>query len=218
MGILSDYQQSAQNRLPWVILGVAFGLILFLGLALRAVVMPVVAVVFNLLVTAAAFGVLQLLFGGANPPLGGPGYIDPVSITEIFAAIFGLSVIFVILLLTRTEEAFDDGATVDEGLARAMRSTASVSVGMGALMLAVMITFATSTLIPIREIGVGVATAILLDVLLLRPVLLPAAVELIGGRGWWPTRVAAAAPAADAETAPRRRQPRRRPLRHRPTH
>ena len=197
MGILSDYQQSAQDKLPWVILGVTLGLALFLGLALRAVLLPIVAVLFNLLTTAAAFGVLQLLFGGANPPLGGPGYIDPVSITEIFAAIFGLSVIFVILLLTRTEEAFRDGATLDKGLADAMRSTAAVSVGMGLLMLSVMITFATTPLIPIREIGVGVATAVLLDVLLLRPVLLPAAIEVIGRRGWWPTRVAGPrAPAA----------------------
>ena len=67
MGSLSDYQSSAQARLPWVILGVSLGLALFLGLALRAVVLPIVAVVFNLLTTAAAFGVLQLLFGGSNP-------------------------------------------------------------------------------------------------------------------------------------------------------
>ena len=201
MGSLSDYQKSAQDKLPWVILGVALGLALFLGLALRAVVMPIVAVVFNLLVTAAAFGVLQLLFGGSNPPLGGPGYIDPVSITEIFAAVFGLSVIYVIVLLTRAEEAFRDGATIEEGLARAMTSTAAASVGMGLCMLAVMITFAFTQLIPVREIGIGVATAVLLDGLLLRPVLLPAAIKVIGRRGWWPTRVAAEPP----RTAPRRR-------------
>ena len=189
MGSLSDYQQSAQTRLPLVILGVALGLMLFLGLVLRAVVLPIAAVLFNLLATAAAFGVLQLLFGGTNPPLGGPGYIDPVSITEVFAAVFGLSMIFVIQLLTRTEEAFGDGANVDAGLATAMRETAAVSVGMGVLMLAVMITFATSALIPIREVGVGVATAVALDIFLLRPVLLPAAVEVMGRRGWWPTHV-----------------------------
>ncbi len=203
MGSLNDYQSSAQARLPWVILGVALGLALFLGLALRAVVLPILAVVFNLLTTAAAFGVLQLLFGGSNPPLGGPGYIDPVSITEIFAAIFGLSIVFVILLLTRTEEAFSDGANVDEGLARAMRSTAAVSVGMGLLMVAVMVTFATSGLIPIREIGVGTATAVLLDVLLLRPVLLPAAIEVMGHGGWWPTRVRDAAPKEQRQRRPR---------------
>ncbi len=202
MGSLSDYQSSAQAKLPWVILGVSLGLALFLGLALRAVVLPIVAVVFNLLTTAAAFGVLQLLFGGSNPPLGGPGYIDPVSITEIFAAIFGLSLIYMILLLTRTEEAFRDGADVDTGLAASMRSTAAVSVGMGLLMLAVFIPFAATTLIPIRELGIGVAVAVLLSVVLVRPVLLPAAIEVMGRGGWWPTRV--------AEDKPAGRPPRRR--------
>ena len=214
MGSLSDYQKSAQDKLPWVIIGVALGLALFLGLALRAVVLPIVAVVFNLLVTAAAFGVLQLLFGGSNPPLGGPGYIDPVSITEIFAAVFGLSVIYVIVLLTRTEEAFRDGATIDEGLARAMASTAAASVGMGLCMLAVMITFAFTQLIPIREIGIAVATAVLLDGLLLRPVLLPAAIKVIGRRGWWPTRVAADPPRDEAPKRPAQIPG----LRHRTTH
>lgn len=212
MGSLSDYQSSAQSRLPWVVLGVSLGLVLFLGLALRAVVMPIVAVVFNLLATAAAFGVLQLLFGGSNPVLGGPGYIDPVSLTEIFAAIFGVSLIFLILLLTRTEEAFAGGANVDEGIVEAMRDTAAVSVGMGLLMLAVMIPFGATQLIPIREIGLGVSVAVLLEVLIVRPVLLPAAIEVMGRRAWWPTRVSDRARERHARRLPRPT------LRHRPTH
>ena len=63
---------------------------------------------FSLLVAAATFGILQLLFGGSNPPLGGPGYMDPMSIIGIFTVVFGLKVVYATLLLMRTREAYVD--------------------------------------------------------------------------------------------------------------
>ena len=74
--------------------------------ALRSVLLPIVAVAFDLLTAAATFGVLTLLFTGDNPLLGGPGYIDPMSIIEIFAAVFGIAMVYEVLLLYRTREAF----------------------------------------------------------------------------------------------------------------
>ena len=84
-----------------------------LGVALRAVALPLVAVLFNLLTAAATFGVMQLLFGGSHPPLGGPGYLDPMSIVGIFTAIFGISLIFLVVLLARTREELVAGKSVD---------------------------------------------------------------------------------------------------------
>ena len=211
MGSLADYERTAQGRLPWVVIGVALGALLFLGFALRAVALPLAAVAVNLLTTAATFGALELLFGGGHPILGGAGYIDPVSLSEVFAAVFGISLVFVILLLARVEESFRDGADVETGLARAMRGTAAVSTGMGALMIAVLLPFASTALIPVRVIGIAVALVVLLDIILVRPVLLPAAIEVLGRRAWWPTRVLAAPPGRRARRRPRLR------LRHRPT-
>ena len=82
-------------------------------MALRAVVLPIVAMLFDVLTVAATFGVMTLLFGGDHPVLGGPGYLDPMSIAGIFAAIFGISLVFLVVLLARTREEFLAGADVD---------------------------------------------------------------------------------------------------------
>ncbi len=173
-----------------MIVALALALALTLGLALRAVALPIVAVLFNLLTAAATFGAMELLFGGSHPPLGGPGYIDPMSIIGIFTAVFGISLIFLVVLLARTREEIVAGAGVDHALDVALRRTAAASTGAGLLMIAAAVPFATTGLLTVREFGVGVAIAVTLDAFLVRPVLLPAAVEVLGARAWWPTRVA----------------------------
>ncbi|MGC2372452.1 MAG: MMPL family transporter, partial [Solirubrobacteraceae bacterium] len=186
-GNLENYTSATNSRLPWVILALALGVALALGLALRAVALPIVAVAFNLLTAAATFGVMSLLFSGPNPPLGGPGYIDPMSIVGIFTIVFGVSLIYLVVLLQRTREELVAGATVDGALDVALRKTAAASTGSGVLMIAALIPFATTDLLTVRELGVGLAVAVAIDVFIVRPVLLPAAVELLGKWSWWPT-------------------------------
>ncbi len=188
-GDLADYTSATNARLPWVIVALALAIALTLGLALRAVALPIVAVLLNLLTAAATFGVLRLLFGGSHPPLGGPGYLDPMSIIGVFTAVFGISLVFLVVLLARTREELVAGASVDRALDVALRRTAAASTGAGLLMIAAAIPFATTGLLTVREFGVGVALAVTLDAFLVRPVLLPAAVEALGQRAWWPTRV-----------------------------
>jgi RND superfamily putative drug exporter len=189
-GDLADFTSATNARLPWVIVALALAVGLTLGLALRAVALPIIAVLFNLLTAAATFGAMRLLFGGSHPPLGGPGYLDPMSIIGIFTAIFGISLVFLVVLLARTREELAAGASVDRALDVALRRTAAASTGAGLLMIAAVIPFATTGLLTVREFGVGVAIAVTLDAFLVRPVLLPAAVEVLGHRAWWPTRVA----------------------------
>ncbi len=153
-----------------------------LGIALRAVALPVVAVIFNLLTAAATFGVLSLLFSGSNPPFGGPGYLDPMSIVGIFTIVFGISLIYLVVLLARTREELTAGRTWTARWTSALRRTAAASTGSGLLMIAAAIPFAVTGLITVRELGVGMAVAVALDVFLVRPVLLPAAVEVLGWR------------------------------------
>jgi RND superfamily putative drug exporter len=207
-GALGDLTSATNARLPWVIVALAFALALTLGLALRAVLLPVVAVLFNLLTAAATFGVMSLLFSGPNPPLGGPGYIDAMSIVGIFTIVFGVSAIFLAVLLERAREELVAGASVDAALDVALRKTAAASTGAGVLMIAALIPFATTELLTVRELGVGLAVAIAIDVFIVRPVLLPAAVELLGRRSWWPTQV--------DEPRPPRRRPRKWPRPHIP--
>lgn len=189
-GNLANYTSATNARLPWVIAALALAVAATLAIALRAIALPVIAVLFNLLTAAAAFGVLALLFSGSNPPLGGPGYLDPMSITGIFTVVFGISLVHLTVLLTRTREEIARGADVDSALSTGLRRTAAASTGAGLLMIAALLPFAGSGLVTVRELGIGVAVAVALDVFLVRPVLLPAAAQLLGTRAWWPTKCA----------------------------
>ena len=187
-GSLIDLTGAAKSKIWLDVAVIAIALALVLALALRAIVLPVVTVVFNLLVVAAAFGVIQMLFGGSNPPLGGPGYLDPITTISVFTVAFGISVCYSTLLLMRTREEYvtsDDGR---QAIATGMRETAAAATGAGLAMVAAVIPFAATELINVRELGVGVGVAVLLDVILLRPVLLPAAEVALGRFGWWPTK------------------------------
>ena len=187
-GSLADLTSATRSRLPLDVAVLAIVTALVLGLALQAVVLPAVSVLFGLLVAAATFGILQILFGGTSPLLGGPGYLDPMTVVGTFTIVFSVSVIFATLLLMRTREAFlatgDPLAAASTGL----RQTAAPATGAGLVMLAALVPFATTGLLNVRAFGVGVAVAILLDVLIVRPVLLPAAAAVLGRAGWWPTR------------------------------
>ena len=186
-GSLGDLTGVTRSRIWLDIAIIAAAIALVLGLALRAVVLPAVATLCSLLVTASAFGVLQVLFGGPDPLLGGPGYLDPVSVIGIFTVAFGISVTFSTLLLVHTRAIFASAAGTGSTVRAGLRETAAAATGAGAVMLAALLPFAFSDLIVVRQFGIGVAVAILLDVLVLRPVLLPAAEALLGRFGWWPT-------------------------------
>lgn len=187
-GDLTDFASATSARLPFVILAIALAIALGLGLALRAVALPLAAVLANMLTVAATFGALELLFGGSHPLLGGPGYVDPMSATGIFAAVFGVSLVFLLVLLVQAREGFVRGAGAGEALDRALRRTAAASTGAGLLMIAAVVPFATTDLLTVRQFGVAFAIAVALDVFLVRPVLLPALAEVLGERAWWPTR------------------------------
>jgi RND superfamily putative drug exporter len=176
-------------------------LALLLMILLRAVLLPLVAIAFDLLVAAATFGVVDVLFAGDNPVLGGPGYIDPMSIIATFAALFGITVVYEVQLLQRTREAFVEGADAHRALRIGLRETAAAGTGAAIAMVAAIVPFAASGLVVARQVGVGVAVAIVLDALVVRPVILPAAAELLGRHGWWPTRPHRA-PSASVETPP----------------
>jgi RND superfamily putative drug exporter len=187
-GNLGDLTSVTKSRIWLDVAVLSLAIMLTLAIALRAVLLPAVATIFGLLTTASTFGLLQLLFGGSDPPLGGPGYLDPITVISVFTIAFGLTTVFSTILLMRTREVFvaEDGsrAAVRTGL----RETAAATTGAGLVMVAAVIPFAFTDLLNVRALGIGVAFAVLLDVLIVRPVLLPAAEAVLGRAGWWPTR------------------------------
>jgi RND superfamily putative drug exporter len=172
------------------VLVLAVAVAVLLMALLRAVVLPLLAVVFDLLAAAATFGALWLLFGGDDPVLGGPGYLDPMSIVGIFAAIFGITMVYEVVLLQRTREVLAETRDPVRAVRDGLRQTAGPATGAALAMVAAVLPFAAADVLTIRQFGLGVAIAVVIDALIVRPVVLPAAAAAIGRRGWWPTRVA----------------------------
>jgi RND superfamily putative drug exporter len=210
-GSLGDLTSVTKSHIWLNVAVTAIVLTLVLALALRALLLPAVATVLSLLVTAACFGVLQLLFGGSNPLLGGPGYLDPMSIIGIFTIVFGITMAYSALLLMRTREAYVAGDEGKPAVRVGLRETAAAATGAGLVMIAALVPLSTSDLINLRAFGIAVAVAVLLNVLLARPVLLPAAEAVLGRFGWWPT----SSPHA-GDSVPRRRSRPARPHLHMP--
>src|SRR3954447_23595608 len=184
-GSLADFQSETLSKIAPVIIVTSEIVALMLILMLQSVVLPLVAVAFDLLTVAASFGVLTLLFNGSDPVLGGPGYLDPMSIIAIFSVVFGMTMVYEVPLLQRPREAFVKSGDAERALRTGLRETAAAGTGAAIAMLAVIVPFATTDLLTVKQLGIGVAVAVILDALLVRPVLLPAAVEVLGRRSWW---------------------------------
>jgi putative drug exporter of the RND superfamily len=186
-GNLGDLTSVTRSRIWLDVAALSFAVALVLALALRAVLLPLVATAFSLLTTAATFGVLAILFGGSSAPLGGPGYLDPITIISVFTIAFAITMAFATLLLMRVREAYLAEPGARQAVNTGLRETAAATTGAGLVMVAALIPFATTELLNVQALGIGVAVAILIDVLIVRPVLLPAAAALLGRFGWWPT-------------------------------
>jgi len=181
-----DYMETTSARLP--ILIVAITLVTFLAMIaiLRALPLAAIAIVLNLFTVAAAFGVLALLkLVPSGAPLGDAGDIDPVGAAGIFGVVFGLSIDYSVFLLMRMREHWerehDNGAAIDHGL----RRTATVITGAATIMAVVFGVFATAPIVTVAQFGIGLTVAIMLDATLIRLVLLPALMKLIGPAVWW---------------------------------
>jgi RND superfamily putative drug exporter len=126
--------------------------------------------------------------------------------------VFGISTTFATLVLMRTREALVRSASTRDAICVGLRQTAAATTGAGLVMAAALIPFANTDLINVRQFGIGVAIAILLEVVLVRPVLLPAAEAVLGRLGWWPTQGAGPdVPRRPRDTTRRLPIPHRRP-------
>jgi RND superfamily putative drug exporter len=184
-----DFNDAMKSHLPLVfgfVLGAAFLLLL---VTFGSVVVPLTAIVLNLLSVAAAYGVLTLVFqhGWGQSLLG----FEPVGgITSwlplfLFVVLFGLSMDYHVFIVSRIREAFLGGMATDRAVAHGIRSTAGVVTSAAAVMVAVFGVFAALGAIEFKQMGVGLAIAVLLDATVVRAVLLPATMALLGDWNWY---------------------------------
>jgi putative drug exporter of the RND superfamily len=183
---LDTYSRVARDAIPGLIVAIAIATFLVLVLVLRAIPLAALAVGLNLATVGVAFGILTALtYVPDGWPLGGHAYIDAVGATMIFGVVFGLSIDYAVFLLVRMREHYDERGEHAEAIAFGLEKTARVITGAAAIMMAVFVAFGGSSIATVSQLGVGLTVAVLLDATIVRIVLLPALMLLIGERVWW---------------------------------
>jgi uncharacterized membrane protein YdfJ with MMPL/SSD domain len=184
-----DFNETMKHRVPYVfafVLGLAFLLLL---VTFRSIVIPIKAIVLNLLSVAAAYGILVWIFqeGHLQGILGfqSNGAVVTWLPLFLFTVLFGLSMDYHVFILSRVKELVDRGVPTDEAVARGIRTTASTVTAAATVMVAVFAIFASLQAIMIKQMGVGLAIAVLLDATVVRAVMLPAAMKLLGDWNWY---------------------------------
>ena len=184
-----DTSSQFSRRLPWVIAGVVLLSFLLLMSVFRSVAVPVKAAVMNLLSVGAAYGVIVAVFQwgwlGGVIGIGKTGPIDPWIPLMLFTILFGLSMDYEVFLLSRIREEWratgDNGTAVADGLA----STGRVITAAAAIMVCVFGSFVLGDLRILKVFGMGLAVAVFVDATVVRSVLVPATMELLGKANWW---------------------------------
>ena len=184
-----DYVSVINERTPVIfafVLGLSF---LVLMLVFRSIVVPLKAIVMNLLSVGAAYGLLVLVFQhGVGADLFGFKQTDVIEAwipLFLFAVLFGLSMDYHIFLLSRIKERYDLTRINDESVAFGLGSTGAIITGAALIMVAVFGGFAAGDLVMFQQMGFGLAVAVMLDATIVRSVLVPATMKLLGDRNWY---------------------------------
>src|SRR5215218_5435449 len=211
-----DFRSNLDSRLP-LIFAFVFGLAFLLMLmTFRSIVIPIKAILLNLLSVGAAYGILVLVFQSTWAE----GILDFRSNGGIaswlplflFVLLFGLSMDYHVFIVSRVRELYDRGMSTDEAVKRGIATTAGTVTSAAAVMVGVFLVFVTLEFLDFKELGLGLAVAVLIDATIIRGVMLPAAMKLLGDWNWylpswleWLPRIGAerdAAPALEPEDLP----------------
>ncbi len=187
-----DLEHSLGAHLPWVLAIVVVATLIILFLMTGSVVLPIKAVLMNVLNLSAVFGILVLIFQDGHLErllsFHSEGALDATQPIFLFAVGFGLSTDYGVFLLSRIKEARDSGLPNNEAVALGLERTGRI-VTAAALLFAVAIgAFATSQIVFIKELGVGAALAVLIDASIIRALLVPSLMALLGAANWWAPR------------------------------
>jgi RND superfamily putative drug exporter len=201
-----DFNDLMKRNAPIVFAFVLTLAFLLLLVTFRSIVIPIKAIVMNLLSVGAAYGVLTWIFQEGHFE-GLLGYRSNGGVVSwlplfLFVILFGLSMDYHVFILSRIREAFDRGMSTEDAVAHGIRATASTVTSAAIVMVAVFAIFATLSALDFKQMGVGLAVAILLDATLVRAVLLPATMKLLGDWNWYLPRSLSWLPRIGREPAP----------------
>jgi putative drug exporter of the RND superfamily len=184
-----DYLDTIRAATPWVflfVLGLSFVLLL---VVFRSILVPLKAILMNLLSVGAAYGLMVMVFQkGWGADLLGLQKVDFVEAWVplfLFAILFGTSMDYHVFLLSRIRERFDKTGDNRESVAFGLRRTGGIITGAALIMVAVFSGFAAGQLVMFQQLGFGLGAAVLLDATIVRSVLVPAAMRLLGAANWW---------------------------------
>lgn len=179
----SDVNQALRDQAPLTRLSLSLVTFLILIPVVRSLVLPLMAALINLLTLGATFGALALLFNGSF--LGGPGYVEVGVIPTTMVVIFGLAIDYEVFIFSRIREEYvrtgSPSAAITNGLAR----IGHVVTGAALIMIAVFLAFAVSPFPVLREFGVAQAIAVFIDAFMVRLIVVPSLMRMLGRRAWW---------------------------------
>lgn len=175
-----DFNAEIDGTLPAIVAWIVALTFVLLLLALRSVPLALGGVATNLLSVGAAFGVLTAVFGW-----GSPGYVDTIAIPLVLAVVFGLSMDYQVFLLSRIRERWMGGASTVDAVRHGLVTSARTITGAALIMVAVFTAFLLTGVPAVQEVGLGAAVAIAIDATVVRLLIVPAGMALLGERCWW---------------------------------
>jgi RND superfamily putative drug exporter len=207
-----DFLDVTYGAFPWLVLAVLVATYLLLLRAFRSIVLPLKAIVLNLLSIGAAYGLLVIFFkwGGADAiGLIGVEQVEGWIPVFVFAMVFGLSMDYEVFLVSRMREEWDAGRSNEQAVGFGLARTGRIVTAAGLIMFAAFMGFVAGSVVGLQQFGFGLAMAILIDITLVRCLLVPSAMALFGRWNWWlPARVARV---ARVKPSPLAQQPAMRP-------
>jgi RND superfamily putative drug exporter len=207
-----DFLHLTYSWFPWLVLGVLLATYVLLVRAFRSLLLPLKAIVLNLLSIGAAYGLMVVVFKwGAGEPFGLISYdqIEGWIPVMLFAMLFGLSMDYEVFLVSRMREEWDAGASNEEAVVVGLEKTGRLVTAAGLIMFAAFMGFVAGSIVGLQQFGFGLAAAILIDVTIVRSLLVPSAMKLFGHYNWWlPAGVARVVRVAPSPLVPGRPSPR----------
>ncbi len=193
--LTKDFFDISDQYTPIIILLVLGLSFILLTVVFRSIVVPAKAIVMNLLSVGAAYGLITLIFQQGGPSWA-KSIADALNFTQVqaieswlplflFSILFGLSMDYQVFLLSRIREEYDKTSDNSEAVAYGLRTTGGIITGAAVIMVAVFAAFASGRIAALQEMGFGLAVAVFLDATIVRSVLVPSAMKLLGDRNWY---------------------------------
>ncbi len=187
--IFVDFRDAMARRFPILVAGVTLAVFITLMMFFQSVALPLKAILLNFASILATYGVLVAIFqyGWGDhvlgfTSLGGLGILSPPT---LFAILFALSTDYEVFMLSRVKEYFHQTQNNDEAVARGLQNTAGVITAAGLILVGTFGSFASADVLAIKEIGIGLAIGVLLDSTVVRVIMVPASMRLMGNVNWW---------------------------------